>query len=266
MKNSISTFLLVAGLFAACDAPRARAIEIVCHRGANEHAPENTYASSQVCIDWGVAYVEIDVRTSRDGVMYILHDPTVNRTTNGSGLISQLTSDQIDSLDAGSWFDPKFADERVPRLEPYLRWIKGKAKVYFDVKNADLQQLIDLVYEVGLEDDCFFWFSANARAREFRELDKDLALKINAGSSAEVEQAHEQYGADIVEVGLDRVDPELIETCRGLGVKLMIYHPQKDPEGFRRIVELNPEMINLNHGDLFQQIEREVRAEEKAAQ
>jgi len=50
-------------------------IEIVCHRGANELAPENTYASSQICLDWGVHYVEIDVSTSADGVLYVIHGP-----------------------------------------------------------------------------------------------------------------------------------------------------------------------------------------------
>ena len=145
----------------------ARAVETVCHRGANEKAPENTRAATQLCIDWGMDYVEIDVRTSKDGVMYILHDSTVNRTTNGTGRLRNLTSDEIDKLDAGSWFDAKFEGERVPRLEPYLRWVKGKIKVYFDVKDADLQRVIKLVYEVGLEKDCFFGSGIGCRRRSF---------------------------------------------------------------------------------------------------
>lgn len=89
-------------------------IEIVCHKGANEYAPENTYAAAQRCIDWGVDYVEIDVRTSKDGVFYLLHDETLERTTNGHGPIAQRTAAEIEQLDAGSWFDPRFADQRVP--------------------------------------------------------------------------------------------------------------------------------------------------------
>ncbi|HXF60497.1 MAG TPA: glycerophosphodiester phosphodiesterase family protein, partial [Caldilineaceae bacterium] len=126
-------------------------IEIVCHKGANEYAPENTYAAAQRCIEWGVDYVEIDVNLSKDGVHYILHGPSVEETTNGSGNIQELTSAEIDALDAGSWFDARFAGERVPRLEPFLRWIKGKAKVFFDVKAANLPELIDLVYALELQ-------------------------------------------------------------------------------------------------------------------
>ena len=132
-------------------------VEIVCHKGANEYAPENTMASTQLCIDWGMDYVEIDVNASQDGVLYLLHGPDVDRTTNGHGLLQEMHSEEIDRLDAGSWFHPRFAGERVPRLEPFLRWVKGKIKVFFDVKaGVDLQSVVDLVYDVGLEHECFF--------------------------------------------------------------------------------------------------------------
>jgi glycerophosphoryl diester phosphodiesterase len=254
---SLSLGLLAIALLSAWP---ARAVEIVCHRGANEVAPENTRAAAQQCIDWGVAYVEIDVRTSKDGVLYILHDPLVNRTTDGKGFLRQLTSEQIDQLDAGSWFDAKFAGERVPRLEPYLEWIKGKAKVYFDVKDADLKQLIDLVHKVGMQSDCFFWFGSSAQALKFRELDRQLPLKVNASSIPSVVEAAEKYRANIVEVGLERMSPELVEACRERGLKIMIYHPSKDAAGFGEVVRWQPEMVNLNHADLFQQVEREVAA------
>ena len=234
----------------------AAGIEVVCHRGANEHCPENTYAAARKCIEWGVAYVEIDVRTSKDGVLYILHDASVNRTTNGRGLLRSLTSEEIDKLDAGSWFNPSFADERVPKLEPYLRWIKGQAKVYFDVKDCDLPQLIKMVYDVGLENDCFFWFDAPKRALEFRQLDAKLPLNVNARTVDDVRLAKERYQANIVEVGVGQLTPELIASCRELGLKVMAYEPQKKPDAFRQIVAAGVDMVNLNHGDLFLEIER----------
>ena len=97
-----------------------RELEIVAHRGANHLAPENTFAAAQKCVELRVDYVEIDVRTSKDGVMYILHDKTLDRTTNGTGEISARSSDYIDTLDAGSWFGSEFSGEKVPRLKPFL--------------------------------------------------------------------------------------------------------------------------------------------------
>ena len=79
---------------------------MVCHRGANDHAPENTYASAQPCIDRGVDYLEIDVNTSRDGVHYVFHGPDLARTTNGTGKIYEWESTDLDALDCGSWFHP----------------------------------------------------------------------------------------------------------------------------------------------------------------
>lgn len=231
-------------------------IEIVCHKGANAVAPENTYASAQQCLDWGMDYVEIDVRTSKDGVLYLLHDPTLERTTNGQGYLHEQTSTYLDTLDAGSWFHVDFADQRLPRLEPFLRWIKGKAKIFFDVKAADPQQLIDLVYATGFERDCFFWSGSNVWAKELRRLDPTLALKVNVKTVADVERVHAEFQADIVEVGLANVNQALLDACREREIKVMIYHQQAEPEAFQQIINWRVELVNLNHGDLFAQVLR----------
>lgn len=229
-------------------------VEIVCHKGANEYAPENTYASAQLCIDWGMDYVEIDVNRSKDGVFYLLHGPKVDATTNGHGCITDLTADVIDRLDAGSWFDPKFAGERVPRLEPFLAWIKGKAKLFIDVKAGTPQEIIDLIYKHGWQNDCFFWCGDDAWAYELRTLDAHLQLKINVENVADVIYAHEHFRANIVEVALADTNQALIDACRARGIKVMIYHQEKDAAAFRAVLDWGVDMINLNHGDLFQQI------------
>lgn len=236
------------------------AVEIACHRGANEFAPENTRASTQLCIDWGMDYVEVDVRRSSDGVMYLMHDATVKRTTGASGLLKKLTSTDIDALDAGAWFGPEYKGERVPRLEPYLRWAKGQIKFFFDVKDADVSELVALVRELGLEEDCFFWFGNPIKAIEFRKVAPDLTLKVNAKTSAEAVAAHENLAADIIEVRLDAMTDEMIETCREREMKMMVYHPTKDLEGFAEVIRRGADMINLNHGDAFKKVQEEMDA------
>jgi hypothetical protein len=233
-----------------------RRIEIVCHKGANEYAPENTYAAAQRCVDWGVDYVEVDVRTSRDGVFYLLHDETLARTTNGQGPIAGLTAAEIDRLDAGSWFHPRFADQRVPRLDQFLRWIKGKAKVFLDVKAADPQQLIDLIDDVGMADAVFFWSGSNLWAQELRALAPHLALKINVQTVEEVVRAHELYQANIVEVDLAHMSQAVQTACRTHAIKVMIYHQQKDIAAFRSVLDWGADLINLNHADVFLEVLR----------
>jgi glycerophosphoryl diester phosphodiesterase len=238
-------------------APQRCPVEIVCHKGANEYAPENTYASAQLCLDWGMDYVEIDVNMSKDGVFYILHGPTVDETTDGTGNIADMAADEIDRLDAGSWFDPGFADERIPRLEPFLRWIKGRAKLFLDVKRADLKRLITLVYETGFEDDCFFWFGDDHLARQFQAMAPTLALKINVSSVEDVILADEEYQANIIEVELDKISQALVDACRRRGLKIMIRHEHKDPDAFRDVLRWGADMINLDHGDLFLKVAAE---------
>jgi hypothetical protein len=234
-----------------------RTIEIVCHRGANEYAPENTFAAAQKCIDWGMDYVEVDVNTSQDGMLYVFHGPELDRTTNGRGCITEWTSAALDALDAGSWFAPEFAAERIPRLDAFLRWIKGKAKVFFDVKIRDPQPVIDLVYATGFEQECFFWFDTDQAAVRFRELDRQLPLKINVKNAAEVGAAVNAFGANIVEVRLDHMNQALLDTCREYGVQVMIFHTPKDPDAFRQILRWGVDIANVDHGDLFARIASE---------
>jgi glycerophosphoryl diester phosphodiesterase len=226
-------------------------IEIVCHRGANELAPENTYASSQICLDWGVHYVEIDVSTSADGVLYVIHGPGLERTTNGTGRIGQHTADTIDQLDAGSWFDPKFSDQRIPRVDEFLGWIKGKSKVYFDVKTASHESIVEVVRRHGFEKDCFFWSGDNDWSLGLKEQVPDLPIKVNVNSLASLIKRHDAYRMDIIEIGLENVTPEILSEAKSRNIRVMVYHQENDPDAFNRIIDWDVEMVNLNHADSF---------------
>ena len=88
---------------------------------------------------------------SWNGEHYLMHDMTLGRTTNGWDFIFLRTSAYLDGLDAGSWFSEQYVGEPIPRLDTYLRWIKGKAKVYLDVKTGNLEEIVALIRELGME-------------------------------------------------------------------------------------------------------------------
>ena len=108
---------------------RARGIglRVGGHRGASAVAPENTYAAFERAIADGGAYTETDVRATSDGALVLVHDATLDRTTDGSGPVAGLTLEELRKLDAGAWFDPSFRGERVPELPDFLAWIEGRA-------------------------------------------------------------------------------------------------------------------------------------------
>ncbi|MBE87859.1 MAG: glycerophosphodiester phosphodiesterase [Rhodospirillaceae bacterium] len=91
------------------------------HRGAAGHAPENTLAGIRKAADLGACWVEFDVMLSQDGIPILMHDNTLNRTTNGKGPISAQTLNVLRTLDAGSWFNERFAGEPIPTLAETLR-------------------------------------------------------------------------------------------------------------------------------------------------
>jgi len=93
---------------------------VVAHRGAALHAPENTLASLRKAAALGARWVEFDVKLSRDAVPFLLHDPTVDRTTDGSGRAADMAWADLQRLDAGGWFGAAFRGERLPSLEETL--------------------------------------------------------------------------------------------------------------------------------------------------
>lgn len=226
-------------------------IEVVVHRGANHLAPENTFAAAARAIELGVTYVEVDVHRSLDGVHYIIHDLGLGRTTSGWGPVRLRTSRYIDRLDAGSWFSEVYKGEKVPRLKEYLQWIKGKAKVYLDVKTANLEALVALVRELHMQKDTFFWFWNPGMAKELRELAPDFNLKINAHSPEEVLEAKKQYNAQIIECNVKEITQELVQVCRENNIRIMAYASSNTEEEFRAVIHSQADMVNLDKPRLY---------------
>jgi glycerophosphoryl diester phosphodiesterase len=226
--------------------------EIVCHRGANRHAPENTLPAAAKCLEWGVDYLELDVNMSADGVHYLFHGPTLEPTTDGRGNFADLTSTEIDRLDAGSWFSPEFTGTRVPRLEEFLGWVAGKAKLFIDIKRANLPELVHQVHAAGVAQDCFFWAEDDATLLELRRLWPEAVLKVNVATVADVIAADQRFGAKIVEVRLKSLSQALVTECRTRGLRIMVYHPAAQPDAFRQILRWGVDLVNLDDADLFQ--------------
>ena len=232
-------------------------IEVVCHKGANKQAPENTFASARLCLEWGADFVEIDVHTSKDGVPVIIHGPYLEKTTDGSGWVGSYTAEQLDRLDAGSKFSPAFAGERIPRLDAFLGWLRGKGKVYLDVKNADPRQLADLVAAHGFQQDCFFWAKDREWMQRLHQIEPRLALKVNVKSIAEAEQAKKEFDPRLVEIGVNSLTPEMVAACHRLGMRVMVNYEEDDPAVFRRIIAGDADLINTDYADLVLAILRE---------
>ena len=112
----------------------------IAHRGASAYAPENTFAAFDKALALGAVHVEFDLHFSKDGHIVIIHDETLERTTDGTGLVAETDLAGLRSLDAGSWFSPEFAGEPVPSFGGMLERYKGRLHFHVEIK-ADVRGL-----------------------------------------------------------------------------------------------------------------------------
>lgn len=129
-------------------------VEIIAHRGFSAEAPENTVAALLAGVDAGADAVEFDLHTAGDGTPVLLHDESLRRTTNGRGRVTDLSADELASLDAGRWFADDFAGEPVPTLEAALAAVADPAiRVYAELKGhrriEDLGGVVETVRAAG---------------------------------------------------------------------------------------------------------------------
>jgi glycerophosphoryl diester phosphodiesterase len=108
---------------------------ISAHRGSSSISPENTIPALQSALELGAHVAEVDIRMTRDGKLVLMHDRTLDRTTDGTGLVSNATLAEIRQLDAGRWFDRRFAGTKVPTLDEALAWSGGRLGLLLELKN-----------------------------------------------------------------------------------------------------------------------------------
>jgi len=157
-----------------------RRVGAIGHRGGSfGRAPDNTLAAVRAAIADGAAGIEVDTRLTADGVCVCFHDSTVDRTTDGTGEVASKTLAELKALDAGSWFDPSFAGERVPTLAEVLAEAKGKVFVYLDLKvNGQGVAIRDAIEQTEFPvDQVWFWTPDDAaEAQAIRGLIPDALI------------------------------------------------------------------------------------------
>lgn len=158
--------------------------EVFAHRGAKMVAPENTLPAFEQAIALGAHGVELDVQCSKDGVLVVMHDFTVDKTTNGRGPVAQLTAAELTKLDAGSHFNANFSNVTVPTLEEVLEVTAGKIKLNIEVKTQDpmggreIEPLVELIQKYNLYDQVVVSSFNPVALIKLRHVDPQIALGL----------------------------------------------------------------------------------------
>jgi glycerophosphoryl diester phosphodiesterase len=162
-------------------------IAVIAHRGEHRAHPENTLPAFQAAIDAGADFFELDVRTTSDGRLVLMHDRTVDRTTNGAGAVREMTFDQIRALDAGAKFSPRFAGTKVPSFEEALAMAHGKIGVYVDSKDIAPADLVASLTKAGMLNSVVIYGGAGF-LKKVQALSPYLKIMPEAYSAATLEK------------------------------------------------------------------------------
>jgi glycerophosphoryl diester phosphodiesterase len=216
---------LIMGSMFLEDSTELRDVEVFAHRGAAGKAPENTMAAFKQAIADKTDWIELDVQESKDGIVMVIHDSDVMKLAGASPKIWESTAEELQKLDIGSWFDPKFAGERIPTLKEVLQEVKGKVKVLIELKyyghdDALEQKVVDIVEEMGMANDVAVMSLKPAQVEKIKALrpewESGILLSKVLGDIS-------QMDVDFLAVNLGMMHPSFIKRTHEVGKKLYVW-------------------------------------------
>ncbi len=239
-------------------------VDIIAHRGASAYAPENTLASFRKAIELEAHWFELDCTLSKDGEVVVIHDDTLARTTGGvPGEVRDYTAAELKRYDAGSWFSPEFAAERIPTLAETLDLARGKIGVYIEIKDSD----DDRDLEQGILAD---FKSAAALFPDHRE---DVLRRIDASgtrnaqlarSVIELVRARGMQKQIVIQSFSPIACAVALAEAPELRTELLASSSDRDPLQWNRFLEWNrllkPHGFNPNKRDVTQTLVNDLHA------
>jgi len=197
--------------------------QIIAHRGARAERPENTLASARRAIEVGATAVEVDARTTKDGHLVLLHDATLEHTTDGKGPVNDIMLAELRKLDAGSHFSPQYKGEPVATLAEVLTECRGKIDVLLDLKESGTEynnRVINLVKQLGDPKRTIVGVRSVEQSREFRQLLPE-ARQLGLLAKPDEIEAYAAAGVEMIRLWPRWLtDPKLVERVRKTGAKL----------------------------------------------
>lgn len=233
---------------------RSHPIAVIAHRAGRALAPENTLAAIRNAIRIGVDYVELDIRATRDGVLVVMHDRTVDRTTNGQGAVKELDFATVRALDAGIKYSSGYGGEKVPTFDDVLALCKGKVNVYVDHKEAPTDQLLAAIRKHGMERHVVVYNSPAALA-EWKRLAPRIPVMPSLpdeyrrdGGVAEFEKT---LRAEVLDGNIVEWTKDLVDQAHALGIKVYVDNlgENDNGEGFRKAIAMGVDGIQTDYPD-----------------
>ena len=228
------------------------AVMAIAHRGASAEAPENTVAAFDEAIRLGARAVEMDVRLCKDGIPVILHDPTVDTTTNGTGAVADLTRLDLLRFDAGSWKHPRFAGTRIPLLTEALQAVSDDAIAVLELKEAiDPKMLRRILDEFAPRDrSIMLSFEYDILKAVRREMPHAALGLLSDSWQPDLPERCVTLGAGILALNTGALSIERIRSAREQHLRVWTYTPN-DAGSVAACAAIGVEGIITDHPELI---------------
>lgn len=220
-------------------------VRIMGHRGAPAYEPENTLRSIRRAMEMGVKAVEIDVQLTRDGRLAVIHDETVDRTTNGQGWVKDFTWEDLRRLDAGR-------GEQIPALEEVVALTRGQVHLVVELKQPDaVTPLAKFFREHNLFDEAHaisFWHPAVRALRDLEPRIKTGVLLV--GHPIDAPGMAQAAGAEALVLNFAYISRELVQSAKAAGLLVFIWNIDT-VELLKPFLELDLDGIGSNRPDVL---------------
>lgn len=229
---------------------------IIAHRGASYVAPENTLIAFKKAMETGVHYSELDVHQTKDGEIILMHDETLDRTTDETGEVWNFSLDVIKQLDAGVWFGEQFRGEPVPTLREVIKFVKGKMKLNIEVKiSRDEPEIVRKVVDIILSEKFVNKCIITSFDRLTIEAFKETAPDIKTGFLFYKEYPEDIFVGnwDVLCAYFEVVNKDFVFNVRENGKKIYVW-TVNEKEEMRRLLDLEVDGIITDRPELLQEV------------
>ena len=225
-KNQLISVIFIFSLQSFAD------VKNVAHRGGALLAPENSISSFKNAIVLKADFLELDILISSDDSLMIMHDETVDRTTNGNGLLSELTYSQLRKLDAGSKFKKKYANEKIPTFSEILEIAnKNKIEVVAEIKSTDstaVKKVVAMVQNYKMQDRVILSSFNIDQIKEVRRLDSTIRIQLFATVNKEIIDQLKEINAEWI--GSNEFSQEIIDYAHSKNLLFNVWTVNKESE------------------------------------
>ena len=203
--------------------PKHGDVYVVAHRGAHKGIPENTLAAYEKAIDFGVDFVEIDVRATKDGHFVSIHNDTVDAyvVDGTSGKVRDFTLEALRALDIGSRVGPQWKGQKIPTFEEILDLCKGRCGIYLDLKDAPVGPLVEAVKQRAMEHDVL-WYADRHEIMELKKRCPECIAMPDPGPEENLPRLIEELKPRVIAAVWRHFSKTFVDTCHAAGAIVIV--------------------------------------------